>query len=896
MPSGLLSSAPSMISILLATLFTFAQTPALPAGSALQASPPQNPQTSAEAFDLFPGGTYDPAVAPPARLLGFPLASNYTEHHRLVEIVRTYSQNTDKAVLEKYGETEEKRPLYLVYVSSAENLKNLAQVRADLQKLVEVKNTPAAEITQIVEKLPVIVWLSFNVHGNEPSSSEAALGVLYQLIAGTDARTEAIRKNSIVIIDPCVNPDGRERYVRWFHSVLGNAPDPNPAAWEHREPWPGGRVNHYFLDLNRDWAFLSQIESRRRAAAYLVTPPQVHVDFHEMGASSSYFFFPAVYPLNANLPPDVEDWAKAFGKGNAAAFDHFKWQYYTRENFDLFYPGYGDSWPTFQGAIGMTYEQAGHSSAGLSVRRDDEQILTLRDRAWHHFIAAIATCETAIRNRATMMRRFYDWHRTAIEEGESGPIREYIIKEGSDPARAAALASLLVAQGIQVFRAGESFVAGPLRDFDGKEIDRESFPAGTYIVPLAQSRKRLANALLEPSAQMRDLYFYDVSAWSLPRAFGVAAFQSRAVSKVTSAPYDGSIPRGKGIEGDTKSAYAFLVDWKQGNAPSFVASLTADGFRVSVATKEFKIGGRKWDRGTAVVLAPGDEKAIEKIRQRAEEAGISAVATSTGLSEEGIDLGSDQVYPLKARRVGLLVHDNISPGSFGAIRYILEKSYKIPFSIIPLDTIGRVKLSDFGALVLPDGFLNDSVISKETVARLRDWISAGGHFVALGGSAFWATSERSGLTRIRVSKAPPEAADAAGKKEKDAGPTARRYTPADQRESMNRRTGNPGAILKLELEPASSVAYGCGDVPLYALASAEQAFDPESGSVAAVYSLDPKAAGFVGQDAVKQLAGQAFAISEKLGRGRVVLFSEDPNFRLVWQGLTKAFLNAVLLP
>lgn len=852
-------------------------------------------QTDPDALDLFPGGTYDPAIAPPARLLGYPLGSRYTEYHRLVEVVRAYAQNNDRAVLEKYGETEEKRPLYLVYVSSGENLKNLAAVRADLKKLIEVRSTPPGEITKIIERIPTIVWLSFNVHGNETSSSEAAVGFLYQLIAGTDARTEAIRKNSIVIIDPCSNPDGRERYVRWFHSIVGNAPDPHPSAWEHEEPWPGGRVNHYYFDLNRDWAFMTQVETRSRIAAYLVTPPQTHVDFHEMGASSSYFFFPPVFPINSNLPGDVVEWGKVFGKGNAAAFDQFKWTYYTRENFDLFYPGYGDSWPTFQGAIGMTYEQAGHSTAGLAIRREDDQVLTLRDRTWHHFVAAMATCETATRNRASLMQRFYDWHRTAIEEGENGPVREYIISEGADPRRAASLAALLVSQGIQVFRAGESFVAGPLRDFDGREIDRESFPAGTYLVPLAQPRKRLANALLEPAPQLRDLYFYDVTAWSLPRAFGVSAYQLKEPARVSRAPYDGALPAGKGIEGDPSTAYAFLVDWKQGNAATFAVALLADGLRVSIAQKGFKIGGRKWESGTGVVAAPTDPKLVERIRQRAEETGITIVATPTGLVDDGIDLGSDHVRPMRLRRVAIVVGDNVSSNSFGAVRYLLEKSYRIPFSIVRADALARAKLSDFGAIVFPDGSGYESVISKETVAKIREWMSAGGHVVALGGGAFWATAERSGLTGIRVGKTPPAEsapADASAKKES----TARRYVPVDQRENALRRSGNPGAILRLEFEPGSSVVYGCGDHSFFVLATNEQAFDPESGSPAAVYAPDPRVAGYVGADATRQLTGQAFAISQRIGRGRAVLFSEDPNFRLVWQGLTKAFLNAILLP
>lgn len=884
---------------LAATLAFWPQAPARPQGGSGAEAPksgaPRADGAVREAFSFLPGGTYDANVSPPGKQLGYALGQRFTEHHRLVEVVRNYTQNTDRAVLEKYGESEERRSLYLAYLSSPENLKALKQVRADLQTLISARNLDKKSLDEIADRTPVIVWLSFNVHGNEPSSSEAALALMYQLIAGTDARTEFIRKNAIVVIDPCVNPDGRERYVRWFNSVVGVEPDPHPSAWEHDEPWPGGRTNHYYFDLNRDWAFLTQVESKARIAAYLLTPPQVHVDFHEMGASSSYFFFPPVFPVNTNLPADVVEWTRVFGSANAAAFDKFGWAYYTRENFDLFFPGYGDSWPTFQGAVGMTYEQAGHASAGLVLRRDDEQTLTLRDRTWHHFIAGFTTCETAASKRRELLQRFRDWHRSAVEEGETGRVREYALLEGNDPARAAALATLLVSQGIQVQRAGEAFVAGPLQTFDGKELEREAFPAGTYLVPLAQPRKRLANALLEPSPQMKDLYFYDVSAWSLPLAYGVKAYQLLEAARVPRASFEGGVARGKPIEGEPANVYAYLLDWRQGNAPRFVAGLLAEGTRVAVATKEFQIGGRTWGRGTAVVPAANNgENLADRVRARAEEAGVTLQAVGSGLSDEGIDLGSDYVRPLKPRRVALVAGPQVAANSLGAIRYLLERSYRIPFSIVSLSRLDRVKLGDFGTLVFPDGGEFERAVPKETVTKLREWVGGGGTIVAVGGAAFWAAAEGSGLSRIRVSKAPESAPERVPEGARDAGP--RRYVPTDERESALRRSRNPGAIFKLELEPTSSVVYGCGEGPLFVLATNEQAFDPESGQTAAVFAGDPKASGYVGSDASRRLAGQAFAIAEPVGRGRIVLFSEDPNFRLVWQGLAKAFLNALLLP
>jgi hypothetical protein len=232
--------------------------------------------------------------------------------------------------------------------------------------------------------------------------------------------------------------------------------------------------------------------------------------------------------------------------------------------------------------------------------------------------------------------------------------------------------------------------------------------------------------------------------------------------------------------------------------------------------------------------------------------------------------------------------------SFGAIRYLLERSYRIPFSIVPLENLSRARLGDFGTIVFPDGRDFESAVSKETVVKLREWAQSGGTLVAMGGSAFWATAERSGLTRIRPAKTHPPAEEKKPAASQETMP--RRYVPADQREVLHRRSGNPGAIMRLDLDPASSIVFGCGEGPLFVLATSEQAFDPESGQVAATFSSQPKAAGYVGQESSQRLAGQAFALSERIGRGRAVLFSEDPNFRLVWQGLSKAFLNALLLP
>src|SRR5688572_19858490 len=482
-------------------------------------------QAQAQEPALWPGAKYDPAIPTIKSVLGH-------DHGEVItppEGVAQYLQALQKAAptrsrLIEYARSWEGRPLWLFVIGSADRIAKLDQIKADIQRFADPRRTPAADGDRLARELPVVVWLIHGVHGNEISSADAALVEAYHLLASQgEAGVDAVLRDALVLIDPMQNPDGRARFIAT--NSLGRAmnADPAPYSAEHDEPWPGGRSNHYLFDMNRDWFAQSQPETRGRIRIGLECQPQITVDLHEQGADNAYYVAPpaeAINPHVTNSPIAARD---LIGNPNGARFDERGWPYYVREVYDAFYPGYGDSWPTFEGSIGMTYEQA--SARGLAFTRSDGDTLPYRDGVMHHFNAAIVTAITAARNRERFMREYLEYRRSAIAEGEKGPIRDYVLVPGHDPSRADALAKNLATQGIEVRRAEE-----PIK------LAARTIPAGAYIVSNAQPAARMIRNLLDPKTEQSAEFIkkqeerrkmrlndqiYDITAWNLPMLFDV---------------------------------------------------------------------------------------------------------------------------------------------------------------------------------------------------------------------------------------------------------------------------------------------------------------------------------------------------------------------------------------
>lgn len=841
---------------------------------------------SAHEFTFEPAARYHAEVPTPAALLGYELGDRFTTHETLLRAVDAIANASDRVQVRSYGKTATGRPLVLATVSSPANLARLADVRAGMRKLADPRTwKSAADRDALLASLPIVVWLSFNVHGNEPSPSESALAVLWHYAAADDEATKAVLDQTVIVIDPCLNPDGRERYVSWLHSVMGPTPNPDPHAEEHSEPWPGGRFNHYMFDLNRDWAFLTQLETQARVRAYRELLPQVHVDFHEMYPDSSYFFFPAAAPVNSNLPRHIARWGEVFGAGNAAAFDRHAWPYYTGEDFDLFYPGYGDAWPSFNGAIGMTYEQAGHSPAGVVIRREDGELLTLRDRIAHHFTAALATVATASANRDGLLADFARFYEDAIWEGENGAERAYVLVPGRDPDRCDELVALLTQQGVEVKQATAPFEAKRAHAYAPDVVEDRRFPAGAFVVSLAQPMKHLARTLLEPRSPVRETSFYDVSAWSLPLLYDVEAYWTEQPITAELAPAAEAAARAGRIDGGI-AGVAYLVHWDSFRSPRVLDRLLRGGVRVSTATRAFTIAGEEFAQGALVIPIAGNTKDVHALVAACSEAlGVRMLAVSSSLTEKGPDLGAESFRPVAVPSIGVVTGRGTGPSSVGAIRFLFERRLGVPCSMLPLEDLRGIDLADYSVLVLPDGFGYDDELGSGGFDALRQYVERGGSIVGIAGGAFALTKERGGFIDVRTrdddQAPPPEAKD-------------REWMPSKDVAERMRQQQVPGTLFRVRLDPDHPLAFGDDDASLAVLMEGTTAFTLKGPGVRlGVFGQDSLLSGFASAENVAKLNGKAYLADVRMGRGHVILFANDPNFRGFARGQTGLFLNAV---
>jgi hypothetical protein len=844
--------------------------------------------------EFFPGGTYNPKVGTPESVLGYQIGARFTDYSSLDAVFTKLVTSSDRIRRLAYGETNERRTLQAFIISSPANLARLEEIRLANLRLTDPRTLQSkAEVDNLISGLPVIVYLSYGVHGNEASSPEAAMAVAYQLCAGTDNRTQSILDNAVIIIDPNVNPDGRERYVQWVNSMLGGRPNLNPASIEHSEPWPGGRTNHYFFDLNRDLSWQTQKETRDRVQFYRTWMPHVHVDYHEMEYSGSYFFFPAAVPVHESLPSEVLKWGKIFGKGNAGAFDKLGLPYYVGERFDMFYPGYGDSWPTFNGSIGMTYEQAGGSRASLAVRKPNGQILTLRDRARNHFVTSIATLETSVKNKKERLEDFYKFWATAPQS--AAPIKGFLVSNSEDPYRSGKVIETLLRQGIEVHQLANASTLEVQRFYTSKWI-KERIPQGTYFVSTEQPQARLVKTLLEPVTAARDTFFYDVSAWSLPIASGLKAWTSHSPlppgsTRVKTTDH----PVGK-IIGD-KRAYAFLIPWQRNSAVELVWRLLEQGHALSVARRPFETVGQHFVAGTVVAFSGANNDSLATdIESAAREFGVDVFSTSTGLTDNGISLGSSYIAPIKKASIAIAVGPPVSSNDYGELWFLFEQELKIPFSGIRTTELADADLSKFDVIILPDASNYQSVFDSAKTERLKRWIQGGGVLIGIEGGAQFLTKTKSGITQAASKVEKKE--DEKSKEEKEADKAKKELSKRQtyfEKEEKDRLGRIPGTIFRVLIDTTHPIGFG---IPreIFVFKSDALPLDlSETGHNVARFAKDSvQTSGYATKEKAQRISEAAYIQDFRIGRGRAVLFAENVTFRRFWSGLEKLLLNSIL--
>jgi len=876
-------------------------------------------QLAAAPAELAPGAVYDPKIPTIKQVLGHDYGDRITTPEEIPVYLRALNQAApDRTRLTEYARTWEGRPLWLFVIASPARLAALDSVKADLRRLADPRGLSPGDGDRLVRSLPAVTWLMHGVHGDEVSSSDAALAEAYHLLAAqNDADVDLVRRDSIVVIDPMQNPDGRARFI--VNNLLGGAasPDSNPSAAEHDQPWPGGRSNHYLFDMNRDWFSQSQPETRGRIAAMLDWYPHVVVDLHEMGGDSSYYIAPPAHPINPHVTRSQTESFDLFGRANAAKFDERGFAYFVRENYDEFYPGYGESWPIFHGAIGMTYEQA--SPRGLVWKRTDGDLLSYRDAIVHHFTAALTTAATAARNRERLLRDFLEYRRSAITEGERGPIREYVIVPGHDPSRARLLARSLVTQGIDVRRADEAIKVGS-----------RTIEAGAYLISNAQPSGRLLRNLLDSHTAQDEAFvreqdrrrrmrlgdeIYDITAWSLPLAYDVDIVTSGSAITARATPVGA---RAAATEMPLPAArVGYLLPWGSATAAAVAEALGA-GIRVRHAARPFTLGGRRYPIGTAIVRASDNGRDLAArlgpILARHE---ASAIAVDSGYQDAGISLGSGSVEALKAPRVLLAWDEPAQAQSAGWARFVLERRFGIRVTAVRLSALPRIALHDFDVLVLPSGTYAP-LAGEESLRRLRDWIRGGGTLITIADASRWAAGDRVNLLETRTelrggrpetepagtAGAPAGAGTAGGGGNGGSGagasstPAAFDYDKSIQPE-RERPENVPGALVRITIDEEHWLSSG-QDGEMQVLVEGRRVFTPirlDRGRNVGVYAPRDRlvASGLVWDEARDQLARKAYLIDEPLGQGHVIAFAEDPNYRAFTEASQLLFINAVLL-
>ena len=865
------------------------------------------PATAADDFlSVLPPATWDAAVPAISTVTGAGWGAEVSTPDQIVAYARALAAAAPTRVrVVEIGRSLEGRPLLLLVVGSPENVARLDAIRTDLARLADSRSRPAGETDELLRRLPAVVFLAGSVHGDEASGGDALLALAYALAAGRSSEIDAILSGTVVVIDPAQNPDGRARFTASLQQARGVRPDPQPGSAEHVQPWPGGRFSHDLFDLNRDWFALSHPETRARVRALLDWHPVVVADLHEMGSEQGYFFAPPAKPYNPLVSAEQQALWELSGRANAAAFDARGWRYWTREVFDAFYPGYGESWPFFSGALGMTWEQA--SSRGLVTRLEDDTLLTYAETVQHHLVTSFTTTLTVARERERFLRSWAGFREAAVNEGRQGKVRGYVVRGAVDPAGAAALADLLASQGLEAFR-----VAADSPD---------------YVVPLDQPMGRLARALLEPHTGMGEAFeqeqerrwgkrlpdeIYDLTGWSLPLLWNLpceSAAQLPARERWQPV-VPGRVAAGA-VAGTGQVAY--LLPWTGTTAVAALADLLRDKLVVHSAGKPFTLGGRRWERGTLVVRRAGNPETLRAtLESIAARRGVSFTGVDTGYVDDGVDLGSGWVRRVAPPRVALLWDVPTSSSGAGHLRHAIERVFDYPVSVVRAAAVGRVDLADFDVIVMPSTWAGGyaGVLGEESVRALTAWVKGGGVLIAVGGAAEFLCGEKVGLLASSVENlGGPQAKSAEKPKGAEERPRGAEEKPAGGqpfdydrfvRPEDERPPNVPGAILRVELDADHPLAAGFPGGSLGALINSDRIFSPVKldrgvnvGAFAGPEQL--VLSGFLLRASREQLPRKAYLMVQEHGRGKVIAFADDPAMRVLPRGTMLLLANAVFL-
>lgn len=827
----------------------------------------------------------DPAIPTPEQFLGYPIGSRYTRHDQLVAYLKELDRLSDRVSVAEIGRTYEERALLLVTITSPRNQARIDTIKAQRAQLVD-----PAQPAPATSDAPVAVWLAYSVHGNESSSGEAVLLTAYQLAASRSDATRQLLDNAVVLIDPAQNPDGRDRAANWHNAYASTQPSTDPADKAHVEPFPNGRTNHYFTDLNRDWLALTQRDSRPKVEAFHQWYPNVQIDFHEMGGASTYYFEPSPASMHSPLLPAASyEFNKVLAKHHAKALDALGSLYYTGENFDNFSPVYGSTYPDFHGAVGVTVEQA--SSRGLALDTPNG-VLSFPFTIRNQVAVGLETVRGAVAEHAGLFGLQKEFYRSALTQAAKNPFQSYVFGDGDDPVLTRQLLDLLLRHRIQVHALD--------RDIS---LDGQNFHAGqAYVVSARQPQFRLAHSIFEDTPKVKGDVFYGSTSYAIAPAYGLPFATSKSL--IAAGSRIDTLPASRGALIGGTARYAYAASWRNSNATQALNRLLEKGIKVRSAFKPFSSrsaqGEQSFGYGALVIPVAGQTLSADAL-----QAAISDVAASSGVdfhslasgqSSSGIDLGSDFVKPVRQPKVALLLGEGVNATEIGSTWFSLSEHVRTTPTLLDPGQLGSVPLQDYTSIVIAGG--NYARIGAPAIEALKAWIQAGGSLITFGSASQWAIDSKLASEQLVPAEGekPAQAAAEPADKPSPKAPASERLDFDNQREvsAVSRVSGN---IVSADIDVSHPLGFGVARRALSINKESGLALQPSKNAYSTVVRIDakPHVNGYLSDANRQRIAGSAWLLVSPQGSGNVVLFADDPFHRKYWHATERVLLNAIFL-
>ena len=806
--------------------------------------------------------TYDAKIPTPQSFLGWQVGSWHATHDQLVSYLRELDRTSDRISLETYARTYEARPLVMLTITGAANRANLENIKAEHLKLSDAAQSGALNL----QKMPAVVWIGATVHGNEPSGANAMLLLAYHLAAAQGPAMDSLLNETVILVDPVFNPDGMQRFSHWANVNKSKTLVTDADSREFSETWPGGRFNHYWFDLNRDWLYVQHPESQGRAEKFQEWKPNILTDHHEMGSNSTFFFQPGVQSRVHPLTPKInQELTRQIGRFHAKALDKIGSLYFTEENFDDFYYGKGSTYPDVQGCVGILFEQG--SSRG-HAQQTVNGVLTFPFTIRNQFTTMLSTLSAARALRMDLLDFQRDFYRNVASESKAAS--GYVFGSQHDKARAYEMLKILTQQKVEVRPLKNSISAGG-----------QTFPAdGSYFIPGNQPQYRLIKSMFEKRITFEDSLFYDISAFSLPLAFNMPFAELKAPASLGDKISSAIFPEGK-VGGDA-DAYGYLLAWDNYYAPRAVNELLKKGYQVRVATKTFTATVRgkaqNFDYGTILVPVGLQSKTKEEILKEmqllAKRDGLEITGVASGLTVSGIDFGSGNFAPLVQPKVMLLVGTGITPTDAGEVWHLLDQRYNMPPVMVDMAYVNRVDLWKYNTIVMVGGRYNGL-----NASTLKRWVQDGNTLIIMTEAIAWAATN--GLANVKMKKPPVDSTST---------------KPYLFLEENARAQDIAGAIFQVRLDRSHPLGYGYKEdlLPVFKDNTVFMEKSKNPYATPLQYVTNPLLSGYISKPNLKLLANSAAVTVHTSGSGKVILMADNPNFRAFWYGTNKLFMNALV--